>query len=165
MIAERQADLDRAVSRRYATLPDEARVRRTAAALETNGISVLRAADLVVLLEALQPVPEAHAPAEQDRDHHDVHVVDEPMISAPIPGANCRKKASSMPPVPPGWPTISCHHRVTNIHSCSLSPAWPNGASRLCPSPVPKPSSEMEKNWTRATDMARASFLVGGQLS
>src|SRR3954471_19262168 len=34
--------------------------------------------DLVVLLEALQSVPEAYASAEQDRDHHDVHVVDEP---------------------------------------------------------------------------------------
>src|SRR6266498_2883919 len=34
--------------------------------------------DLVVLLEALQSVPEAYAPAEQDRDHHDVHVVDKP---------------------------------------------------------------------------------------
>ena len=34
--------------------------------------------DLVVLLEALQSVPEPHAPAEQDRDHHDVQVVDEP---------------------------------------------------------------------------------------
>ena len=32
-----------------------------------------------------------------------------------------------MPPLPPGSPTISCHHRVTNIHSCSRSPAWPNG--------------------------------------
>src|SRR5687767_16028623 len=34
--------------------------------------------DLVVLLEALESVPEADASAEQDRDHHDVHVVDEP---------------------------------------------------------------------------------------
>src|ERR671918_620372 len=34
--------------------------------------------DLIVLLEALQPVPEAHASAEQDRDHDDVHVIDEP---------------------------------------------------------------------------------------
>src|SRR5918997_1876388 len=33
---------------------------------------------LVVLLEALQVVPEAYASAEQDRDHHDVQVVDEP---------------------------------------------------------------------------------------
>src|SRR5436309_15698816 len=34
--------------------------------------------DVVVLLEALQSVPEAYAWAEQDRDHHDVEVVDEP---------------------------------------------------------------------------------------
>src|SRR5688572_6979520 len=34
--------------------------------------------DLVVLLEALQSLPEAYASAEQDRDHHRVHVVDEP---------------------------------------------------------------------------------------
>src|SRR5688500_434895 len=34
--------------------------------------------DLVVLLEALQSVPEANASAEQDRDDHRVHVVDEP---------------------------------------------------------------------------------------
>src|SRR4051795_6851212 len=34
--------------------------------------------DLVVLFEALQSVPEAYASAEQDRDHHRVHVVDEP---------------------------------------------------------------------------------------
>src|ERR671919_1435545 len=84
-----------------------------------------------------------------------------PMISAPIPGPCRRTKASSTPPVPPGWPTISRHHRVTNIHSCSLSPAWPNGASRLRPSPVPKPSSEMEKNWTRASDMGPPSVASG----
>src|SRR5688572_12880664 len=34
--------------------------------------------DLVVSLEALESVPQAHASAEQDRDHHDMHVVDEP---------------------------------------------------------------------------------------
>src|SRR3954447_16730496 len=34
--------------------------------------------DLVVLLDALESVPEAYASAEQDRDHRDVHVVDEP---------------------------------------------------------------------------------------
>src|SRR5437660_6370324 len=34
--------------------------------------------DLVVLLEAFQTVPEPHAAAERDRDHGDVHVVDEP---------------------------------------------------------------------------------------
>src|SRR5262245_9219326 len=37
-----------------------------------------RGLDLVVLLETLQSVPEPHAPAKQDGDHHDVHVVDEP---------------------------------------------------------------------------------------
>src|SRR5215216_5770615 len=34
--------------------------------------------DPVVLLEALQSVPEAYASAEQERDHHDVHMVNEP---------------------------------------------------------------------------------------
>src|SRR5688500_550326 len=33
--------------------------------------------DLVVLLEALETVPETYASAEQDWDHHDMHVVDE----------------------------------------------------------------------------------------
>src|SRR3954453_5211372 len=34
--------------------------------------------DPVVVLEAPQALPDPHAPAEQDRDHHDVHMVDEP---------------------------------------------------------------------------------------
>jgi len=34
--------------------------------------------DRVVLLDALQSVPQTYAAAEQDRDHHDVHVIDEP---------------------------------------------------------------------------------------
>src|SRR5215211_4628541 len=75
------------------------------------------------------------------------------MISAPTPESCSRKKASSMPRLPPGRATISPHQRVANIHSCSLSPAWPNGASRLWGSPVPKPSSEMENCWTRASDI------------
>src|SRR6476620_3161831 len=33
--------------------------------------------DVVVLLEAFQPVPEAHSSAEQDRDHHRMHVIHE----------------------------------------------------------------------------------------
>src|SRR6184192_60171 len=37
-------DLDRSIRRRFGTLGDDARVRRTAAALEANGMSVLRAA-------------------------------------------------------------------------------------------------------------------------
>src|SRR5919198_1170006 len=81
-----------------------------------------------------------------------------PMISAPIPTSCCRAKASSMPPVLPGWPALSFHQRVVNSHSCSRSPAWPNGSSRLWPSPVPKPSSEIEKCWTRVSDTADAPF-------
>jgi hypothetical protein len=45
MSTELRPDLDESVSRRFATVPDEARVQGTAAALEGNGISVLRAAD------------------------------------------------------------------------------------------------------------------------
>jgi hypothetical protein len=43
LITELYPDLDRSISRRFGTLADEARVKRTAAALEANGISVLRA--------------------------------------------------------------------------------------------------------------------------
>ena len=32
---------------------------------------------MIVPLQALQSVPEANTPTEQDRDHHDVQVVDE----------------------------------------------------------------------------------------
>jgi hypothetical protein len=40
-----QPDLDQFIKRRFGTLPEDARVTRTAAALEANGIRVLRAAD------------------------------------------------------------------------------------------------------------------------
>src|SRR5881628_3296260 len=45
MTSEFYTDLDRSIRRRFGTLGDDARVRRTAAALEANGMSVLRAAD------------------------------------------------------------------------------------------------------------------------
>jgi hypothetical protein len=45
MITELKPDLDRSITRRFATLADDASVRRATAALEANGISVLRAAD------------------------------------------------------------------------------------------------------------------------
>ena len=45
MITEPQPDLDGSLSRRFGTVADEAQVKRTAAALEANGIEVLRAAD------------------------------------------------------------------------------------------------------------------------
>src|SRR5437763_12094806 len=45
MTTELYTDLDQSIRRRFGTLGDDPRVRRTAAALEANGISVLRAAD------------------------------------------------------------------------------------------------------------------------
>src|SRR2546427_12025174 len=45
MTTEVSTDLDRSIRRRFGTLGDEARVRRTAAAPAGNGISVLRATD------------------------------------------------------------------------------------------------------------------------
>jgi hypothetical protein len=44
-MTELQPDLDRSVSRRFSIVGDEALVMRTAAALEANGMSVLRAAN------------------------------------------------------------------------------------------------------------------------
>jgi hypothetical protein len=45
MITEIQPELDRELQRRFGTPADDARVERTSAALEANGIAVLRAAD------------------------------------------------------------------------------------------------------------------------
>src|SRR4051795_2518714 len=45
-------------------------------------------------------------------------------------------------------------NRVAIIHSCRRWPACPNGASNVRPSPVPNPSREIEKLWTRTCDMA-----------
>ena len=45
MSSELQTDLDRSLSRRFGTVADDDRVTRTIAALEANGISVLRAAN------------------------------------------------------------------------------------------------------------------------
>ena len=45
MITEIKPEVDRSVSRRFGTVADERRVKRTAAALEEHGITVLRAAD------------------------------------------------------------------------------------------------------------------------
>ncbi|HEV8546274.1 MAG TPA: LUD domain-containing protein [Candidatus Limnocylindrales bacterium] len=45
MITELKPGVDQEIARRFATLADDARVRRATAALEANGITVLRAAD------------------------------------------------------------------------------------------------------------------------
>src|SRR5436309_2462082 len=42
---QNKPDLERSLSRQFAVLADDARVARTATALEANGISVVRAAD------------------------------------------------------------------------------------------------------------------------
>jgi L-lactate utilization protein LutC len=45
MIPDPKAEIDGSLNRRFATLADEVRVKRTAAALEANGIDVIRAAN------------------------------------------------------------------------------------------------------------------------
>jgi len=45
MVTEPKSDVESSLTSRYAALADDARVSRTAAALEANGIAVLRAAD------------------------------------------------------------------------------------------------------------------------
>src|SRR3989441_7812596 len=45
VISELEPNLDPSISRRFGTVADEASVKRTVAALEANGISVLRAPD------------------------------------------------------------------------------------------------------------------------
>ncbi|MDQ5840113.1 MAG: lactate utilization protein, partial [Chloroflexota bacterium] len=45
MVTEVNTDVDRAISRRFATLADSETVDRTVAALEANGITVFRAGD------------------------------------------------------------------------------------------------------------------------
>src|SRR5215212_7358442 len=77
------------------------------------------------------------------------------MISAPMPQPWRSAKASSTPAVPP-----ASQNRVPNIHSCRRSPAWPNGASADCGSPVAKPSREMEKLWIRASDIVAPRLVV-----
>ena len=69
-----------------------------------------------------------------------------------MPGAQALAKASSMPVLPRGWPCMARKVRVGKNHSCSRVPACPNGASRLCPAPVPNPSSDTEKLCTRTCD-------------
>src|SRR5438132_1625990 len=68
MTTELYTDLDRSIRRRFGTLGDDARVRRTAAALEANGISVLRAADAAeakrIVLGLIPDGSQVHARAQ-----------------------------------------------------------------------------------------------------
>src|SRR5580704_7053129 len=82
-----------------------------------------------------------------------------PMISAPNPSSIRSANEWSTPTVPPASPTIERQKRVAKYHSCRRWPAWPNGASNVRPSPVPNPSREIEKLWTRTWDMAASEAL------
>ena len=68
-------------------------------------------------------------------------------------GADARRPGAGESVVDAGAavrPTLhGAEGRVGKNHSCSRVPACPNGACRLCPSPVPNPSSDTEKLCTR----------------
>jgi hypothetical protein len=72
MTTELQLELDPSITRRFGTVADDARVTRTAAALEANGIRVLRAADAVdakrIVLGLIPDGSEVHHGASQTLD-------------------------------------------------------------------------------------------------
>jgi hypothetical protein len=72
MINELEAGLDPSLTRRWGTVPDDARVKRTVAALEANGIAVHRAADAAeakgVVLGLIPDGSEVHSGASQTLD-------------------------------------------------------------------------------------------------
>jgi L-lactate utilization protein LutC len=69
LITELNPDLDRDIRRRFGTLAADARVRRTTAALEANGIKVLRAADAAdarrIVLDLIPAGAQVHHGASQ----------------------------------------------------------------------------------------------------
>lgn len=72
MISELEPDVDLSSSRRFATVADEASLKRTAAALEANGIKVLRAADAAaakrIVLDLIPAGSRVHHGASQTLD-------------------------------------------------------------------------------------------------
>ncbi|TMF89994.1 MAG: hypothetical protein E6I07_03150 [Chloroflexi bacterium] len=72
MINELELGLDRSLRRRWGTRADELRVKRTVAALEANGISVLRASDAAeakrIVLELIPEASQVHHGASQTLD-------------------------------------------------------------------------------------------------
>jgi L-lactate utilization protein LutC len=69
MITELHPDLDRSITRRFATVADDARVKRTTATLEANNISVLRATNAAeakrIVLGLIPPGSQVHQAASQ----------------------------------------------------------------------------------------------------
>ena len=72
MITQLRPDLAGTLSRQFSTLADDARVTRTAKALEANGISVLRASDAAeakrIVLELIPEGAEVHHGASETLD-------------------------------------------------------------------------------------------------
>ncbi|TMD20530.1 MAG: hypothetical protein E6I98_04770, partial [Chloroflexi bacterium] len=72
MISELEPTLDPSLSRRFGTVADEASVRRAVAALEANGITVLRAPDSAaakrIVLDLIPDGSQVHHGASQTLD-------------------------------------------------------------------------------------------------
>ena len=72
MITELEATLDTSIARQFGTLADEARVSRASAALEANGIKVLRAGDAAeakrIVLSLIPDGAQVHHGASQTLD-------------------------------------------------------------------------------------------------
>jgi hypothetical protein len=72
MITATEIAVDRSVNRRFATLADEERLTRTAAALEANGMTVLRASNAAdvkrIVLDLIPEGAEVHHGASQTLD-------------------------------------------------------------------------------------------------
>ena len=72
MISELQPNLDPSISRRFGTVADQASVKRTVAALEANGITVLRAPDSAtarrIVLDLIPDASQVHHGASQTLD-------------------------------------------------------------------------------------------------
>src|SRR5207248_8875129 len=82
--------------------------------------------DLIVLLETLQPLPQVRASAEQDRDHHDVHVAHKPRREEVADHGGASTEAF------PSWSTATT----------SLVPQSENHRRQSChrgDSPIPRP--------------------------
>lgn len=72
MVTEADIDLDQEIRRRFGTAADDARVQRTTAALEANGMTVLRAADAGeakrIVLDLVSDGAQVHHSASQSLD-------------------------------------------------------------------------------------------------
>src|SRR5438270_6488948 len=72
MIKEVELDPDRSLTRRWGARADDVRVRRTMAALEANGITVLRASDAAtakrIVMELIPEASPVHQGASQTLD-------------------------------------------------------------------------------------------------